>query len=272
MPEGFATSVPSSCSGPRAPGRRWSSSCSSPAARSTDCPGRATMSGGPSTIRGGRAGAPTPSERAAFGRASDASSTPTSTLTSGRAAWSRRLRRTRSVFPYLLELFPDAIFVAVSRNPCEVIASLINGWRDPSGRFRTYYVPERLRIPGHRAATNVVLFPDRWLAQLCNAIGPGDRLCSVGSAERSPAGRIEHGGPQSMGRGPLRGSSRTPRTRSLWDLRQPRNRARVGHGNQARGARKAACERSLRTEEKPASCPRSGGTGASPPNLKAGAR
>ncbi|MGA8219356.1 MAG: sulfotransferase [Solirubrobacterales bacterium] len=51
--------------------------------------------------------------------------------------------------PYLLELFPDATFVAVRRNPCEVISSLINGWRDPAGRFRTYYVPAELHIPGH---------------------------------------------------------------------------------------------------------------------------
>jgi ubiquinone/menaquinone biosynthesis C-methylase UbiE len=51
--------------------------------------------------------------------------------------------------PYLLDLFPDATFIAVRRNPCEVISSIINGWRDPAGRFRSYYVPESLRIPGH---------------------------------------------------------------------------------------------------------------------------
>ncbi len=51
--------------------------------------------------------------------------------------------------PYLLELFPDAYFVVVKRNPCDVINSITNGWRHPKGRFRAYYVPEELRIPGH---------------------------------------------------------------------------------------------------------------------------
>lgn len=51
--------------------------------------------------------------------------------------------------PYLLELFPDAIFVEVRRDPCDVINSIINGWRHPAGRFRTYYVPEDLHIPGY---------------------------------------------------------------------------------------------------------------------------
>ncbi|MFQ5739066.1 MAG: sulfotransferase [Acidobacteriota bacterium] len=51
--------------------------------------------------------------------------------------------------PYLLELFPDARFLVVKRNPCDVINSLIQGWRDPSGRFRSYFVPEDLSIPGY---------------------------------------------------------------------------------------------------------------------------
>jgi hypothetical protein len=51
--------------------------------------------------------------------------------------------------PYLLELFPDAHFVVIKRNPCDVINSLINGWREESGRYRSYYVPQDLRIPGH---------------------------------------------------------------------------------------------------------------------------
>jgi len=52
--------------------------------------------------------------------------------------------------PYLLELFPDALFVTVRRNPCDVISSLIGGWRDPASRYRSYFVPEDLEIPGHR--------------------------------------------------------------------------------------------------------------------------
>ncbi len=52
--------------------------------------------------------------------------------------------------PYLLDLFPDALFVVMWRDPCDVINSLINGWRDSAGRFRSYFVPEDLQIPGYR--------------------------------------------------------------------------------------------------------------------------
>lgn len=51
--------------------------------------------------------------------------------------------------PYLLDLFPDARFVTVWRDPLEVVSSLVDGWRHPSGRFRSYYVPEPLSIPGY---------------------------------------------------------------------------------------------------------------------------
>ena len=51
--------------------------------------------------------------------------------------------------PYLLDLFPDAHFVAVHRNPVAVVRSLIRCWRHPEGRFRSYYVPEKLAIPGY---------------------------------------------------------------------------------------------------------------------------
>lgn len=51
--------------------------------------------------------------------------------------------------PHLLELFPDAAFIAMQRDPCETIGSIMNGWRDPAGRFRTYFVPEDLEIPGY---------------------------------------------------------------------------------------------------------------------------
>lgn len=51
--------------------------------------------------------------------------------------------------PYLRDLFPDAIFVLIKRNPCDVINSLINGWRHKEGRYRAYFVPARLRIPGY---------------------------------------------------------------------------------------------------------------------------
>ncbi|MDQ3145624.1 MAG: sulfotransferase [Actinomycetota bacterium] len=51
--------------------------------------------------------------------------------------------------PYLLELFPDALFVVVGRNPPDVLSSLINGWRHPRGRYRSYFVPHTLQIPGY---------------------------------------------------------------------------------------------------------------------------
>ena len=51
--------------------------------------------------------------------------------------------------PYLLDLFPDAFFVVVKRNPCDVINSHINGWRHSKGRYRSYFVPTDLRIPGY---------------------------------------------------------------------------------------------------------------------------
>ena len=48
---------------------------------------------------------------------------------------------------YLQELYPDAAFVFVKRDPREVMSSMLNGWRHPLGRFRSYFVPERLEIP-----------------------------------------------------------------------------------------------------------------------------
>jgi hypothetical protein len=50
---------------------------------------------------------------------------------------------------YLLELFPDAQFIVIKRNPCDVISSLINGWRHSGGKYRSYFVPEDLHIPGY---------------------------------------------------------------------------------------------------------------------------
>lgn len=49
--------------------------------------------------------------------------------------------------PYLLDLFPDAVFVAVRRNPCDVVNSLINGWHHPAGKYRSYFLPADLSIP-----------------------------------------------------------------------------------------------------------------------------
>ena len=50
---------------------------------------------------------------------------------------------------YLLALFPSARFLIVHRNPQRVLQSLISGWKDPSGRFRNYYLPVPLSIPDY---------------------------------------------------------------------------------------------------------------------------
>lgn len=50
---------------------------------------------------------------------------------------------------YLLDLFPDAHLVAIHRHPLDVIHSLIEAWRHPEGKYRSYYLPEDLHIPGH---------------------------------------------------------------------------------------------------------------------------
>lgn len=64
--------------------------------------------------------------------------------------------------PYLLDLFPDAHFIIIKRNPCDVISSLINGWREPTARFRSYYVPVDLKIPSypHRRLWRFALIKD----------------------------------------------------------------------------------------------------------------
>lgn len=73
---------------------------------------------------------------------------------------------------YLLDLWSDARFIAVWRNPCDVVNSYINGWRREDGRFRSYSVPESLAIPGysHRHHWCFLLFPG-W-RQFVNASVP----------------------------------------------------------------------------------------------------
>lgn len=65
---------------------------------------------------------------------------------------------------YVLRVFPDARFVSIVRDPCSVVSSYIDGWRDPDGRFRAYYVPVKLRIPGYAPER-------RW----CSTLIPGWR-------------------------------------------------------------------------------------------------
>lgn len=63
---------------------------------------------------------------------------------------------------YLLKLFPDAHFVVVHRNPGDVLNSIINGWRHPEGKFRSYFVPDELSIPhyGSRHQWCFALIPE----------------------------------------------------------------------------------------------------------------
>jgi len=61
--------------------------------------------------------------------------------------------------PYILDLYPDAHFLVIKRDPCDVVNSLVNGWRHPKGRYRAYYVPTNLSIPGYD-------HPRRWCFSL----------------------------------------------------------------------------------------------------------
>jgi len=65
---------------------------------------------------------------------------------------------------YLQALYPDAIFVVLKRNPGDVLNSLINGWRHPEGRYRSYFVPKQLCIPDYH-------YPHQW----CFTLVPGWR-------------------------------------------------------------------------------------------------
>lgn len=51
--------------------------------------------------------------------------------------------------PFLLEIFPDARFIFLTRDAFPNIASLLEGWRQPH-LFPGYAVPEPVRIPGDR--------------------------------------------------------------------------------------------------------------------------
>ncbi len=68
---------------------------------------------------------------------------------------------------YLHCMFPDATFVVLQRNPGDVLNSLINGWRHPEGRFRSYFTPKRLNIPDYP-----------WSHQWCFALIPDWRNLS----------------------------------------------------------------------------------------------
>lgn len=64
--------------------------------------------------------------------------------------------------PFLRELFPDASFVVLTRDPRPCIASLIEGWNDPTGRYRTYDLPVPLSIGGYTGTSWNFLLPPGW--------------------------------------------------------------------------------------------------------------
>ena len=45
----------------------------------------------------------------------------------------------------LEQVFPDALYIHITRNPESCINSMINGWQDPE-RFNTYLIPESLKL------------------------------------------------------------------------------------------------------------------------------
>lgn len=75
--------------------------------------------------------------------------------------------------PFLLEIFPDAHFIFLTRDAGPNIASLMEGWRQPH-LFPGYVVPASVRIPGDRRGRwAFTLIPgwrdllDRPLAEVC---------------------------------------------------------------------------------------------------------
>lgn len=65
--------------------------------------------------------------------------------------------------PYLYELFPDAHFVYIKRNPGDNINSLMEGWRKPD-EFATWSgeMPEEVRIDGGVITRWCFFLPDGW--------------------------------------------------------------------------------------------------------------
>lgn len=47
--------------------------------------------------------------------------------------------------PALDQVFPDALYIHITRNPESCVKSMINGWQDPE-RFNTYLIPESLNL------------------------------------------------------------------------------------------------------------------------------
>lgn len=75
--------------------------------------------------------------------------------------------------PFLAELFPDATFVFLLREPRANIASLMEGWNTP-GAFETYDVPVELDVRGFSGTKWNFLLPPGW-----RDVARGTRLVDV---------------------------------------------------------------------------------------------
>jgi hypothetical protein len=76
--------------------------------------------------------------------------------------------------PYLRALFPDASFVFVVRDGRDVVASLLEGWRDDGGMFPGKRVAGPLDIEGYDGDTWKFVMPPGW-----EAYASGRRLPDV---------------------------------------------------------------------------------------------
>jgi LPS sulfotransferase NodH len=72
--------------------------------------------------------------------------------------------------PFLAELFPDARFVFISREPRANIASLIEGWRTPY-QYATYRVPHGLAIDGYEGDRWNFALPPGWASHRQATLG-----------------------------------------------------------------------------------------------------
>jgi LPS sulfotransferase NodH len=70
--------------------------------------------------------------------------------------------------PYLLELFPDAIFVLLKRNGPDTVGSLIEGWR--VRQTVSYRLPERLELAEYRGRMWSYVLPPGWRAWKATSI------------------------------------------------------------------------------------------------------
>ncbi len=76
--------------------------------------------------------------------------------------------------PFLLELFPDAAFLFLTRDGRSNIGSLMEGWRRPD-LFRGYLIPDRLSVPGVPENRWAFTLIPGWRSLLA---GPLEEICA----------------------------------------------------------------------------------------------